>query len=433
MIESRIYLYILFGIAIVAAVAVQRHLRNTLIPFPLLYVGIGWAIFSLPIGLPTIDYIGNEIHAVAGEYLTEFLVIASLSAAGKAIDRPFSVRCWNQVWPLLLITMPLSIALVALFGWYVMGLTAASAIFLGAVLSPTDPVLASSVKVGPPGETSRHDIRFSLTVEAGANDGLAFPFVHLAIAAIGMTALGDWTWHWALEDALWRVGAGLVAGYGFGKFGAWYLFSYLARQRDETSEQNHPLSYSSEGVVTLGALLCSYGLAEAVHGYGFLAVFVAAVTTKQAQPDHGFHAKAHSFEEQIERVLLVIILLFLGAFVAQGALLALTWQGALLGVLVVFLIRPLSGMIGQSGCDFPLFGKITIAFLGVRGIGSLYYLLYGQNHGEFGDVSSIWAAVTFTILLSILVHGVAAPLFLRKAEEKAAHTFEAAKEHSNHG
>lgn len=423
MIEARIYLYIIFGVAIVAAVALENRLRNNLIPFPLVYVLLGWGMFSLPIGLPSIDFLNNEAHSLFGEYLTEFLVIASLSAAGTAIDRPFSLRCWNQVWPLLLITMPLSIIMVALFGWYGMGLTAASAILLGAVLSPTDPVLAGSVQVGPPGETNRNDIRFSLTVEAGANDGLAFPFVHLAIAAIGVASLGDWTIQWALEDVLWRVGAGLAAGYAFGKFGAWYLFTYLAKQEDETSAQNHPLSYSSEGVVTLGALLCSYGIAEAIHGYGFLAVFVGAVTTKQAQPEHGYHTKAHSFMEQIERVLLVIILLILGAFVARGALDYLTWQGALLGVLIVFLFRPLAGMIGQARCDFPTFGRLTIAFMGVRGIGSLYYLLYGQNHGHFGDISAIWSAVMFTVLLSIVVHGVAAPLLMAKAERKAAHTY----------
>ncbi|WP_232365054.1 cation:proton antiporter [Salinimonas marina] len=131
MAESRIFLYLLIGVSLVAAVAVQRRLANTLIPFPLVFIFIGWGVFSLPINLPSIDLANNEAHAIAAEYLTEFLVIASLSAAGIAIDRPLSWRCWNQVWPLLLITMPLSIALVALFGWYVMGLTVASALLLG--------------------------------------------------------------------------------------------------------------------------------------------------------------------------------------------------------------------------------------------------------------------------------------------------------------
>ncbi len=422
MAESRIYLYLLIGVSLVAAVAVQRRLANTLIPFPLVFIFIGWGVFSLPINLPAIDLANNEAHAKAAEYLTEFLVIASLSAAGIAIDRPFSWRRWNQVWPLLLITMPLSIALVALFGWYVMGLTVASALFLGAVLSPTDPVLASTVQVGPPGETKeRHDIRFNLTVEAGANDGLAFPFVHLAIAAIGVTAIGDWTLQWALEDMLWRVTAGIAAGLVIGKLGGWYVFTYLARVKAPGLSDKHPMSYSSEGVVALGALFCAYALAEFIHGYGFLAVFVSAVMAKQAQPGDDYHAFSHHFMEQIERVMLIIFLLILGAYLADGILDALTWSGAMLGLCVVFLIRPIAGLIGMAGCKLPFFGKLTMAFLGVRGVGSLYYLTYGENHGEFGDTTALWSAVMFTILLSIVVHGVIAPIMLRKAEKKCAH------------
>ncbi|WP_232365053.1 cation:proton antiporter [Salinimonas marina] len=292
----------------------------------------------------------------------------------------------------------------------------------GAVLSPTDPVLASTVQVGPPGETKeRHDIRFNLTVEAGANDGLAFPFVHLAIAAIGVSAIGDWTMQWALEDLLWRVTAGVVAGLVIGKLGGWYVFTYLARVKAPGLSDKHPMSYSSEGVVALGALFCAYALAELIHGYGFLAVFVSAVMAKQAQPGDEYHAFSHHFMEQIERVMLVIFLLILGAYLANGILDALTWSGALLGVVVVFLIRPVAGLIGLAGCKLPFFGKLTMAFLGVRGVGSLYYLTYGENHGEFGDTTALWSAVMFTILLSIVVHGVIAPIMLKKAEKKAAH------------
>ncbi|AXR08207.1 cation:proton antiporter [Salinimonas sediminis] len=422
MAESRIYIYLLIGLSLLVAVGVQRRLVNTLIPFPLIYILIGWGVFSLPINLPAIDLANNTAHATGAEYLTEFLVIASLSAAGIAIDRPFSWRCWNQVWPLLLITMPLSIIMVALFGWYFMGLTVASAIFLGAVLSPTDPVLASSVQVGPPGEEAeRHDIRFNLTVEAGANDGLAFPFVHLGIAAIGMTAMGSWATHWLLEDLVWRVAAGVGAGLLVGKLGGWYVFTYLAKGEQTEHAKKKPMSYTSEGVVGLGAIFCAYALAEIIHGYGFLAVFISAVVAKQAQPDHDYHAFSHHFLEQVERVMLIVFLLILGAYLANGILDALTWSGALLGICVVFLIRPLAGLMGLAACKLPLYGKFTMAFLGVRGVGSLYYLTYGENHGEFGDTTALWSAVMFTILLSIVIHGVMAPVMLRKAEEKAAH------------
>ena len=419
--EGRIFLYAVTGIALIAAVSIQRKLERTLIPFPLIYIAFGWLAFSLPVGLPEIDPITIPEHALLAEYVTEFVVIASLAAAGLAIDRPFSWRCWNQVWPLLLIMMPLSIILVALYGWSMMSLTPASAIFLAAVLSPTDPVLASSVKVGPPGDTARHDIRFNLTVEAGANDGLAFPFVYLGIAAVGMTSLGDWTWQWAGVDLLWRVAAGSIVGYLIGRIGGWYVFTHLPEARDIHNEEARAKNYTSEGVVTLGALLTSYAVAELVHGYGFLAVFISAVTAKQCEPQSHYHALSHHFIDQIERILMVIILLIFGAFLANGILSDLTWQGVLLAFLLVFLIRPLTGMIAQLRCSLPWYGRFTIAFLGVRGIGSLYYLTYGQNSGAFGDTTTIWSAVMFTILLSIIVHGIAAPIMMRKSEQKAAH------------
>ncbi|QJR81108.1 sodium:proton antiporter [Alteromonas pelagimontana] len=423
MIDGKTFLYVLFGLTLVIAVGLQRRLKGSIFPLPLVYVFIGWAAFSLPLGLPSVDLLRDPEHTVFTELISEFIVIASLAVAGLAIDRPFSWKNWNQVWPLLFITMPLTILLVALFGWYMMELTVASCIFLAAVLSPTDPVLASNVQVGPPGARQRHDIRFGLTVEAGANDGLAFPFVHLAIAAMGATALGSWTVQWALEDLLWRVTAGVVIGLLTGRIGAWLVFTYVpeANKDGDSSQADDEKSFTSEGMITLGALLTSYGVAEAFHGYGFLAVFISAVTAKQYAPTSYYHAISHHFLEQIESILLVIILLIFGAFLTTDIMRNLTWEGALLGFLVVFLIRPLTGLVAQSRNSLPWYGRFTIAFLGVRGIGSLYYLSYGENHGRFGDTTTIWSAVMFTILLSIVVHGVTAPILMKKSEARSAH------------
>jgi len=147
MAESRIYLYLLIGISLVAAVAVQRRLADTLIPFPLIFIFVGWGVFSLPINLPAIDLANNEAHAKGAEYLTEFLVIASLSAAGISIDRPLSWRCWNQVWPLLLITMPLTILSFFLLGISYFSLSIPLAVLFAAVLAPTDPVLKNPSEI----------------------------------------------------------------------------------------------------------------------------------------------------------------------------------------------------------------------------------------------------------------------------------------------
>ena len=364
--------------------------------------------------------------AVTLEYATEFIVIASLMAAGIAIDRPVSWANWRQIWPLLLIAMPLTIAAVALLGWWALGLAPASAILLGAALAPTDPVLARSVQVGPPGEDQRHDVRFSLTVEAGLNDGFAFPFTYLAIAAVGMTALGDWTLEWAALDLVWRIVAGCAVGYAVGRIGAWYVFEREAdapiEDIDEASDEAENPSYStSEGLIVLGTLLLAYGLAELAEGYGFLAVFVGAVTARQRENRSRYHKISHHFIDQIEQIVLVAVLFGFGAMLASGVLSALTWPAALVGLALIFVIRPISGLLAEANCDLPMIGKLAVAFLGVRGMGSIYYLAYGQNNADFAQIDLLWATVSFAILVSIIVHGVVSGPLIRHVEDRRAH------------
>ena len=416
--DPRIFLFILAGLGLWGAVALERPLRRIPVSLPMLYVGIGWLVFSLPLGLPVLDPVGDEAHAVAAEYLTEFIVIVSLMAAGIAIDRPFSWAGWRQVWPLLGITMPLSVAAVALLGWGWLGLTPAAALLLGAALSPTDPVLAGSVEVGPPGESERDDVRFDLTVEAGLNDGLAFPFTYLAIAAVGMTGLGAWTAEWVALDVLWRIGAGIATGYAVGRAGGWYVF-----ERTTETDQDHQAGgeedgETNEGLVVMGTLLAAYGLAEAVEGYGFLAVFVGAMTARQCESGSDYHVISHHFVDQLEQVVLVGMLLGFGGLLASGILSALTVPAALLGLVVIFVVRPLAGIAGQLRCPLPWPGRWAIAFLGIRGMGTLYYLAYGQTHAAFEDLDVLWATASFVILASIVIHGVTAEPIMRRLERR---------------
>ncbi|MBX7535503.1 MULTISPECIES: sodium:proton antiporter [Qipengyuania] len=424
--DPRIFMFVIFGLGLTLAVTLERVLARFWLSLPILYVGIGFLLFSLPLGLPHINPTVDGFDAVALEYLTEFIVIASLMAAGIAIDRPVSWRNWRQIWPLLVIAMPLTIAAVALMGWWMVGLAPASALLLGAALAPTDPVLARSVQVGPPGQNKRHDVRFSLTVEAGLNDGLAFPFTYLAIAAIGMTSLGMWTVQWAALDLVWRIAAGVAVGWAVGRAGAWYVFEREAdspiEEIDEESESADQPKYStSEGLVVLGTLLLAYGLAELAEGYGFLAVFVGAVTARQRENRSRYHKLSHHFIDQIEQIVLVIVLFGFGAMLAGGVLGALTWQGAAIGIALIFVIRPLAGLLSESVCNLPLPGKLAVAFLGVRGMGSIYYLAYGQNHGKFFQFDQLWAIASFTILVSIIVHGIVAGPFIRMIEERKWH------------
>jgi NhaP-type Na+/H+ or K+/H+ antiporter len=426
LVDPRIFLFVLFGLALILSVGLERWLSTRWLSLPIVYVALGFAIFSLPLGLPHFNPVFDGFDALTLEYVTEFIVIVSLMGAGIAIDRPVSWKNWRQIWPLLVIAMPITIAAMAVLGWWALGLAPATAILLGAALAPTDPVLARSVQVGPPGEGERHDVRFSLTVEAGLNDGLAFPFTYLAIAAIGMGAVGMWTLEWFAVDFVWRILAGCAMGYAVGRAGAWYVFEREAdAPRDDienAAEGDTPARYStSEGLVVLGTLLSAYGLAEMIEGYGFLAVFVGAVTARQRENRSRYHKISHHFIDQIEKIVLVGVLLAFGAMLASGVLAPLTWAGAGVALALLFVIRPLGGLLAELLNGLPLPGKLAVAFLGIRGMGSIYYLAYGQNNGQFGDLDQLWAIVSFAILASIVIHGVVAARFLLLVEEKSAH------------
>ena len=151
------------GLALLGAAVVPRLLAERPLSLPIVYLGLGFAFFALPLGLPDPDPIAN---GAAAERLTEVTVIISLMGVGLKLDRPIGWRSWSPTWRLLGITMPLSIAAVALLGWWA-GLLPATALLVGAVLAPTDPVLASDVQVAPPGEGDAGDTRFALTSEAG--------------------------------------------------------------------------------------------------------------------------------------------------------------------------------------------------------------------------------------------------------------------------
>ena len=422
--DPRILTFILGGLGLWGAVALEKPLRRLPLSLPMLYVGLGGLAFWLPLGLPRLDVVGTEAHTAAAEYLTEFIVIVSLMGAGLAIDRPFGWRGWRQVWPLLGVTMLLSVAAVALLGWWALGLAPASALLLAAALSPTDPVLARSVAVGPPGESARDDVRFDLTVESGFNDGLAFPFVYLAIAAVGQTALGGWLGDWALVDVLWRIAAGCAVGAAVGWAGGTYVF----RHSEEVEENGHATRRrpTNEGLIVMGGLLAAYGLAEAVEGYGFLAVFVGAVAARQIESRSNYHERSHHFIDQIEAIVLVGMLFGFGGLLAGGVLDALTLPAAGVALAVVFVVRPLAGIAGLLGTALPWPGRWAVAFLGVRGMGTVYYIAYAQGHARFDDVDVVWAAAAFAVLVSVVVHGLTADRIMERLERTGDNVMEGA-------
>jgi NhaP-type Na+/H+ or K+/H+ antiporter len=393
--------YALAGGGALLAAALPRLVHGRPLNLPVAFLAGGVALFSLPLGLPDPDPIE---HRALLEHAAELVVIVSLMGAGLALDRPVGWRRWSVTWRLLAVAMPLTIGLVALASSWLLGLSAAAALLLGAVLAPTDPVLAADVQVGEPAdhdEAEEDEVRFALTSEAGLNDGAAFPFVHLAIVLAAAAAAGGPAdiAGWALEKVLWAGGIGIGAGLVIGRLmGRAFFHARVEKLR---------LSEHADGFVALGVTFLTYGLTELLGGYGFLAVFVAACSIRAAERSHGYHQVLHGFTEQVERLLTAWVLLLLGGAIAGGLLAPLGWREALIGVALVFLVRPVVAWLSLGGTRSGPLDRVVIAAYGIRGIGSIYYLAYAASHESF-PVDQLWAVVGFTVALSVVVHGVTA-------------------------
>ena len=394
--EPYIVVLTAFGALILLTAWLPMVLKEAPLSLPIVCVAIGAALFAVP-NLPGTTPHPADYPAVV-ERLTELVVIISLMGAGLKIDRLLGWRSWNITWRLLGISMPLTIAALSLLAYWLLGVGAAAALLLAAALAPTDPVLASDIQVGPPDSGEEDETRFALTSEAGLNDGLAFPFVHAAIAIAIANQTGEaWFAKWFAVSVLWKLGAGLVVGYVVGRALGWALFKIPNRAK---------LSRTGDGFVALGITCLAYGLAEIVHGYGFLAVFVSALALRATKRGHDYHQRLHDFAEELERLLMMALLVLFGGAMADGGLLrALNWEGVAFGLLALFVVRPLSGWIGLLGTTCPRTERAVISFYGIRGIGSVYYLSYGLQKAEFTGADILWSTLAFIVLVSIMLHG----------------------------
>ena len=427
--------YLLTGVSLFLAVLLPLLLQRVAISAPMVLLCVGALIGLLP-HLSDGD-VSPLAHRAFTEHLTEATVIVALMGVGLALDRPLNLRrpaswrAWSATWRLLGISMPLSIAAVALLGWWAMGLAPAAAVLLGAALAPTDPVLASDVQVGGPTTTGadglegeideRDEVRFALTSEAGLNDGLAFPFVYLAISMASLGGFAEWGLRWLGWELVGRSVLAVAIGTALG----WLLAKLAFR----TPRPTLRLAEAGEPLLALAAVLLSYGLAEVSGAYGFLSVFACALALRAAERGHDYHAHMHGSIERLERLLTLVVLLLLGVAMTNGLLADLTWKGALVGVLLVFLVRPATGWLSlEVGRRRPRTGafplglreRLATAFFGVRGVGSLYYMAYATGLADFGDHPLLWSTVGFTVALSVLVHGVVETPAMKRLDQLRA-------------
>ncbi len=387
------------------------------------------AIIYLAVGLLVGPTVLNVFHfnplkeSALLEVLTEVAVLISLFSAGVKMPVPVSFARWRTPILMASVSMAVSVGMVAAFAYYLLGLPLGAGVLLGAILAPTDPVLATDVQIRHSGD--RDQLRFTLTCEAGMNDGSAFPFVVLGLGLLGLHELGEFGLRWALVDMLWATVAGIAIG----------VISGAALARLGWKLRGEPPGHHlMDDFLGLGLIGVVYGLSVLVNAWGFLAVFFAAVALRQTEvklagagrdyPDRPQTARIEQeisnaspdnellptvsersliFKEHLERVSELILILLIGGMLFFDSW---SWRAVGLALFLFMVARPVSVMAGLLGTrtSWPLRGMV--GWFGVRGIGSLYYLMYAIQHGLPENLALELIHLTLiTVSLSILVHG----------------------------
>ncbi|MQA73577.1 MAG: sodium:proton antiporter [Solirubrobacterales bacterium] len=393
------------AVAVFAAIGALSHQRERAFSAAIIYLALGIGA-ALAIGLLDLDWIDPIDDAEPIEHLSELAVIIALFGTGLKLDRPLDRRSWSGVGRLLLIAMPLTIAGVVVFGTQVLGLSLGAAVVLGAILTPTDPVLAGDIGVGPPGEENEHEPNFSVTGEAGLNDGLALPFLFLGLFMVDQGGSG-WFGDWLAADVLYAIVVGVAIGgvVGFG------LGGLAVRLRDRRL-----LAGAFDGWLAIPSVLAIYGLTEIAGAYGFVAAFVGGLAFRRYERTHEHNRAVHDGAEVVEKFGELAVILLLGSMLTLDGLGAPGVTGWLLVPALLLLIRPISVLIALLRSDLPAGERAFVGWFGVRGIGSLYYVAVAVGAGVLSAADArliAWTAIA-CVIVSIVVHGVtAAPLSRR--------------------
>lgn len=343
------------------------------------------------------------------EHITEFVVLVALVNAGLRIKEPFKWKTWRYSARLLAIAMPFTIAAAALLGWWILGLAPATALLYGAIISPTDPVLASELQTTEPGEEDTSKSRLGLTSEAGINDGLAFPFTYLAIRLANEgDDIGAWLGEWLLHDLFIKVLIGAAIGLATG-WGLYKLVFNISSDKD--------LNKISRGILSLALILLPYTITEYVGGYGFIAVFFAACIFSDFEKHEEHMNSLHEFNRELEGFVMAVIFIATGVFLALHEQILYNWQVISVALALVLIVRPVAGYISLLGAKLNGFQKFVLSFYGIRGIGSVYYLAFALSAAGFEGPERLFAVTVATIFFSVLIHGVSARVVQKRMKK----------------
>ena len=373
------------GVAVLLAVPAMRDDGRPAVASSVVVVAAG-VLGAIGLALLEVEPLDPEADHVLLERLTELALIVAVFSAGLTIERHVPRRSWLSIAVLLAVVMPLTILAVAAFGVWAMGLSFGVALLLGAVLAPTDPVLAGQVGLSPPGGEVLGEPRLSLHTEAGFNDGLASPFVVLGLFAVSQGGIG-WLGEWLVADLLYAAGFALGLGAAAGVAGAWLLTR--AERRGIVPER-------LEGAAVVGAILVLYGVTEALGAYGLLAVFASGYTFRRYEFDHRIHHPVHHAVEAAGKTLEFVVLLMLGTMLTTSGLGAPGLSGWLLVPVLLLVIRPALVVATAGGGFIDRRGRLFLGFFGVRGVAALFYAAVVVDSGVLSAADQrtvVWTTI----------------------------------------
>ncbi|MCT7962071.1 sodium:proton antiporter [Laspinema sp. D1] len=382
------------GLLLLSVTVFSGWIKRLPLSYALIYLAVG--IFMGPYGMRLI-LVRPDANFL--ERLTELVVIISLFSCGLKMNRPLKFWAWQTTARLIGLLMPISIVGIAVVGHLFLDLDWGAAILLGAILSPTDPVLASEVQLAH--VEDKDELRFGLTSEGGLNDALAFPFVYFGLYALKDSNVNNWIYEWLVIDLIWAIAAGIGMGIVVASAIVW-VEKQLHRVR--------PVDELMQDFIALSTILLAYSLTEVINGYGFLAVFVAGMTVRRSYSRDSERTESQlRLTDRVEKLLEVGTILLIGSMLRIEPSLKYAADTLIVAGFLLFIIRPLGTWISTIGSNFHRSKRVLMGWFGVRGVGSVYYLTYAMGEGLEGETGEKIAWVVFlTLVISAIVHGISA-------------------------
>jgi len=436
----------MLGAVLLLLALTSSYLRWIPVTTSVVCLALGIALGPSGLGLLQLD-----LAKASGwmEHLTEVAVLFSLFVSGLKLRLPLRSRNWRIASMLAGPVMLMCIGGVSVLLHYGLHMSWGLSVLIGAILAPTDPVLATLVQVNDAQDYDR--VRFSLSGEAGLNDGVAFPFVILGLLLLQNDETDQWFTGWLVQDLLWAVPAGLLCGYWMGR-GLGHFALYLRTRHDDST-------VSPNDYLALALIAMAYVFADLIHGYGFLAVFAAGLGLRQAEvhsspnphepaehlvqpvvghqhvaPEHAVKGDIADLEDTqvaagimlgdmlsfgglVERAMEVFLVTLLGVVLLEHW----DWRALWVAAALFVVIRPLSTLLIPFRGLLDVRQRGMLGWFGIRGIGSLYYLFYALNHQLPPEVAASSTNLTLSVVaLSILVHGLSVQPILARYEQGGA-------------